>query len=105
MAAELLELPEIKSTVAFFKKRIDMLANRKGISPYLQKLQMTPLVVDYKRLEMLVRELFNVYGLSISEPTNLQHESNVERVIEQLNDHVQHCLVRYKIEVVSEDAN
>jgi hypothetical protein len=105
MAVELLDMPEIKSTIAFLKKRIRTVSERKGMNDFFKKRQLLPVVTDYKKLELIVREMFTLYGLFLNDNDNPQVKADFEHVIEQLTDHVQGCLVRYKIDIEKEIAS
>lgn len=104
LAADFLEIPEIKCTVAFFKAKIQATA-ASGNCAYLKKLQLKKLVGDYKFLEEMCREMFRQYDAKLKDPDNIEADIQFKVVLEKIVDFVQGCIVRHNITVVREDTN
>lgn len=101
LAAEFLEIPEIKCTVAFFKTKIQATA-ASGNCAYIKKLQLKRLVSDYKFLEEMCREMFRLYDAKTKDSDNIEADIQFQVVLEKIVDFVQGCIVRHNIEVVRE---
>lgn len=99
LASDFLEIPEIKSTVEFFKSRILEIQASPNCA-FIKKLELKRVGTDYKKLEMMCKRMFASYEIRRKHPDNDQVADDFENIVAEITDHVQGCLVRYRIQVV-----
>lgn len=104
LASDFLEIPEIKCTVEFFKSRILEIQASPNCA-FIRKLELKRVGTDYKKLEILCKRMFASYEIRKKHPDNDRVADDFENIIAEITDHVQGCLVRYRIQVIKPDAD
>ncbi len=98
-ALDFLQIPQVKGTVSALRSKLQALESRTDITSFMKKLMLKNLAIDYKRLELMAKNMFYVYSHARQDADNIQLQAELENAISEIVDYVHKLIEKHNIDI------